>query len=118
MALLRIRERTSGKKLNRKPGHAAVKSAHDEWLRSMGINPNKKSSRTRKSTNSIPDYKVQSSNTVPTSDKICDNGSIKKTVRYTGTEIAGITLNHKQNYEPVRRDNKQAAVDSAQMRRN
>lgn len=118
MALLRVREKRSGKKLNRKPGHAAVKSAHDDWLRSMGINPDKKPSRKSKSVNTIPDYKTVSSNTVPTSDKICDNGSIKKTVRYTGTEIAGITLNHKQNYEPVRRDNKQAAVDSAQMRRN
>ena len=55
---------------------------------------------------------------VPTSDLIPGNGSKRETTRYTGTEIAGIALNHKQNYEPIRRDNPQAAIDSAQMRRS
>lgn len=54
----------------------------------------------------------------PTSDCIPGNGSKREAMRYTGDEIAGIALNHKQNYEPIRRDNLQAAVDSAQMRRN
>ena len=56
--------------------------------------------------------------TIPTSDKIPDNGSKRETMRYTGNEIAGVALNHKQNYEPIRRDNPQAAIDSAQMRRS
>lgn len=55
---------------------------------------------------------------VPTSDSIPGNGSRRDSQRYTGTEIAGIALNHKQNYEPIRRDNLQAAKDSAQMRRS
>jgi hypothetical protein len=55
---------------------------------------------------------------VPTSDKIPGNGSKREANQYTGTEIAGIALNHKQNYEPIRRDNLKAAVDSAQMRRS
>jgi hypothetical protein len=52
------------------------------------------------------------------SDAIPGNGSKKETVTYTGDEILGIALNHKSNYEPIRKDNKKAAVDSANMRRN
>jgi hypothetical protein len=84
----------------------------------MGINPNKKPSNKSRNLNTIPDYKCQSNNTVPTSDKICSNGSIKEKQTYTGNEIAGVALMHKQNYEPIRKDNKQAAVASSQMRRN
>ena len=114
MALLRVREKASGKKLNRKPGHAQAKAAHDEWLRSMGINPDKK-----KKLKGVakPDLSVQSTNNIKTSDKICSNGSIKEQQKYTGTEIAGIVVTHKSNLMPVRKDNKQAAIDAAQMRR-
>jgi len=54
----------------------------------------------------------------PTSDCIPGNGTRREVMRYSGQEIAGIALNHKQNYEPIRRDNLQAAVASAQMRRS
>lgn len=54
----------------------------------------------------------------PTSDSIPGNGIQREVMRYSGDEIAGIALNHKQNYEPIRRDNLQAAVDSARMRRS
>ena len=117
MALLRVREKASRKKLNRKAGHAQVQAAHDEWLRSMGINPDKKPKRPRKSTVDMPDLSVSSTNTVKTSDKICDNGSIKNTPKYTGNEIAGIVVTHKHNLMPIRKDNKQAAIDAANMRR-
>ena len=56
--------------------------------------------------------------TVKTSDTVPANGNSKQAQKYTGDEIAGVALLHKQNYEPIRRDNKQAAVDAAQMRRN
>jgi hypothetical protein len=55
---------------------------------------------------------------VPTSDSIPDSGVRRKSTSYTGHEIAGVTLLHKQGYEPVRRDNLQAAKDAAQMRRS
>lgn len=54
---------------------------------------------------------------VPTSDAIPGNGVRRSTQRYSGHEIAGIALNHKQAYEPIRRDNLQAAKESARMRR-
>ena len=114
MALLRVREKASHKKINRKPGHAQAKAAHDEWLRSMGINPDKK--KRLKGVN-MPDLSVQSTNNIKTSDKICDNGSIKESVKYTGNEIAGIVVTHKSNLMPIRKDNKQAAIDAANMRR-
>ena len=117
MGMFRVYEKPSGKKPNRKPGHAQAKAAHDEWLRSMGINPDKKPRKTRKSVNKLPDLSVQSSNKIKTSDKICDNGSIKESQKYTGDEIMGITLLHKSSFEPIRKDNKQAAIDAAHMRR-
>jgi hypothetical protein len=64
--------------------------------------------------NAIPDYSTRAS--VPTSDSI-GNGYARAKDSYTGSEIAGVVLNHKSNYEPVRRDNKQAAVEAAAMRR-
>lgn len=64
--------------------------------------------------NEIPDYSTRAS--VPTSDNI-GNGSKRATPVYSGNEILGVVLNHKSNYEPVRRDNKQAAVEAAAMRR-
>lgn len=69
--------------------------------------------------NEIPDYGKRAS--VPTSDNTTSdnigNGYARAKDMYTGSEIAGVVLNHKSNYEPVRRDNKQAAVEAAAMRR-
>ena len=53
-----------------------------------------------------------------TSDRVPGNGSKKDANVYTGTEIGGIAVMHKSNLVPIRRDNKQAAVDVASMRRN
>lgn len=52
-----------------------------------------------------------------TSDRVPSNGSKKDANVYTGTEISGIATMHKSNLVPIRRDNKQAAVDVANMRR-
>lgn len=65
--------------------------------------------------NAIPDYRI-ASNGVSTSDSV-GNGHKRATPVYSGNEILGVVLNHKSNYEPVRRDNKQAAVEAAAMRR-
>lgn len=51
------------------------------------------------------------------SNVICSNGVKKETPTYTGNEIAGIVTTHKSNLMPIRKDNKQAAVDAANMRR-
>lgn len=53
-----------------------------------------------------------------TSNRIPTTSSKKHENRYSGQEIAGLCQLHKSSAEPVRRDNKQAAVDAAQMRRN
>ena len=67
-----------------------------------------------RNTNSIPDY-----NTGPrmTSDKVAGHGVAKERKIYTGNEIAGIVVTHKSNLMPIRKDNKQAAIDAANMRR-
>ena len=105
------------RKPNRK-GLAQAKASHDEWLRSMGINPDKKPSKRNLKGVGLPDLSCPNTNTVKTSDKICGSGTIKETQSYTGNEIAGIVVTHKSNLMPVRKDNKQAAIDAAQMRRN
>lgn len=64
----------------------------------------------------IPDYSTN--NYRITSNAIPGNGSKKEQNVYSGNEIAGITVMHKSNLVPIRRDNPQAAIDAAQMRRN
>lgn len=67
--------------------------------------------------NDIPSYKVES-NLPKTSDTIPGKTPKKFENVYSGDEIMGIAVMHKSNLVPIRRDNKQAAVESAQMRRN
>lgn len=91
---------------------------HEAWLKTMGVGKvqlptNAKGERV--GINSIPDY---STGPRMTSDRVAGNGVAKERVQYTGTEIAGIVTTHKSNLMPVRKDNKQAAVDAATMRRN
>jgi len=82
----------------------------EKFYTKMGIDTNKKSDYRYE----IPEYM---SGPRVTSDKICSNGTKKDAVKYTGTEIAGIVVTHKSNLMPVRKDNKQAAIDAASMRR-
>jgi hypothetical protein len=70
----------------------------------------------RESIHEIPDYSTD--NYRKTSNSIPDNGSSKMRNTYTGDELMGISQLHKSNAVPIRKDNKQAAVESAQMRRN
>jgi hypothetical protein len=67
--------------------------------------------------NEIPDYKVKS--TLPKTSDIIPCKTPKKMENiYSGNEIMGIAVMHKSNLVPIRKDNKQAAIDAAQMRRN
>jgi hypothetical protein len=67
--------------------------------------------------NEIPDYKIKS-NLPKTSDTIPGRTPKKFENVYSGNEIMGISVMHKSNLVPIRRDNKEAAVDAAQMRRS
>ena len=97
---------------------AQAQAEHETWLESMGVGKtklptNKKGERV--GIYSIPDY---STGPRMTSDRIAGNGTARERIQYTGTEIAGIVTTHKSNLMPVRKDNKQAAIDAATMRRN
>lgn len=70
-----------------------------------------------KSVNEIPTYKVKP-NQPKTSDTIPGKTPKKRENVYSGDEIMGIVVTHKSNLMPVRKDNKQAAIDASQMRRN
>ena len=99
---------------------AAKQAEHEAWLESMGVGKKQLEEKLyvngkRISVNNIPDY-----NTGPrvTSDRVAGHGVAKERVQYTGDEIAGIVVTHKSNLMPIRKDNKQAAIDAATMRRN
>tara|TARA_R100001509_G_scaffold68674_1_gene38052 strand:- start:7 stop:354 length:348 start_codon:yes stop_codon:yes gene_type:complete len=98
----------------RKPKHKSKKlrkaeAEHEKFLKQLGVGRS-----TTKHKNKLPDL---SCGPRVTSDNICSNGTKKDAVKYTGNEIAGIVVTHKSNLMPVRKDNKQAAVDAASMRR-
>jgi hypothetical protein len=84
----------------------------DQFLKRMGY----KGTGPRTSIHEIPDYRTD--NYRITSNVIPGNGSKKDQKVYSGNEIAGVVVTHKSNLMPIRRDNPQAAVDAAQMRRN
>lgn len=88
-----------------------AEAEHNKFLEKLGVGKSKTDYRY-----DLPNYKTNN-NLPPTSDTICSNGIKKQTNKYTGNEIAGIVVTHKSNLMPVRKDNKEAAVDAANMRR-
>lgn len=106
---------SSGRKKPRKKTESikAAEKALQETLARVGYKGN--SSTVRRP------YKHDSGivrHSVATSDQIPGNGSKRESNKYTGDEIIGIALMHKQAYTPVRRDNKKSATEISQMRRN
>lgn len=104
------------KKKRRTPTRVERKAAQEEemqqFLRRMGysgLGP-------KESVNEIPCYKTN--NYSETSNKIPANGHKTRKNSYSGDELLGIAQTHKSNAVPIRKDNKKAAVDVAQMRRN
>lgn len=69
------------------------------------------------SVNEIPDYRIKVSGP-STSDKIPGATPKKQESKYSGTELLGIAVMHKSNLVPIRKDNKESAVEVSQMRRN
>ena len=91
---------------------------HDKWLRKMGVHPEQLKARPSRSVNTIPNYS-RSDNTVPTSDVIPTGATKQQSQEYTGErKLLGIATMHKSNMVPVFEDNKEAAKEIAQMRRN
>ena len=91
---------------------AAQEKEMQQFLKRMGYS----GSSPKESVNEIPCYKTN--NYSVTSNRIPGNGPKHHENKYSGTEILGIVQTHKSNAMPIRKDNKQAAVDAAQMRRN
>ena len=104
------------KKSNRGPTKAerleARKKEMESFLKRVGYT----GSAPKTPVNEIPNYKTE--NYRVTSNTIPGNGSKKKELFYSGDEILGICQLHKSNAVPIRKDNPQAAIDAAQMRRN
>ena len=88
-----------------------AEAEHNKFLKKLGIGKSSGDTDYR--------YDLPNLNCGPsmTSDQVAGNGTAKERKRYTGNEIAGIVVTHKSNLMPVRKDNKQAAIDAASMRR-
>ena len=95
-------------KIKKKPGWKAREAEHQAFLDRMGVKGTKHDYRHERH--------VFSTNRSMLSNKI-ENGTLKETNKYTGDEIAGIVVTHKSNLMPIRKDNKNAAIDAANMRR-
>jgi hypothetical protein len=113
MSSLTTKKRKSKKKTK---SLIAAEELHEATLARLGVGKVKLPTNDRGQRigiNDIPNYKVDR----VTSDNIPANGSAKEQSVYTGNEIAGIVTTHKSNAQPIRKDNKHAAVDAANMRR-
>jgi hypothetical protein len=123
MSLVRGMSTNSTRKRRVKKSARQLKAEqeHEAWLASMGVGKHLNALYdkwgNRKGLNSIPDYSEHQA-TAQLSNRVAANGTARETQKYTGTEIAGIVTTHKSNLMPVRKDNKQAAIDAASMRRN
>jgi hypothetical protein len=91
---------------------AAQEKEMQRFLKRMGYS----GTGPAESIHEIPCYKVKSA--YKTSDQIPGNGPKFQQNTYSGDQLLGISQMHKSNAVPIRKDNKQAAVDAAQMRRN
>lgn len=82
---------------------------HEAWLISMGVGKKKADSG-----NKIPDYATRDN--VKLSNGIPENGSTKKTYKYSGDYVKGIAVTHKSNLMPV--TSREQAIEISNMRRN
>ena len=109
MPTLIYTKHTSGKKINKTPGHAKAKAEHELFLKKMGISTTPRANKSKKL-----EYTPYVRTGVPTSDAICATSG-KKENTYTGTLIKGIATMHKSNAVPV--INKEQATEISNMRR-
>lgn len=97
------------KKMSKKMQEAHAK--HQMFLDSMGVGK-----RTELKGVDVVDNTYRRKQEL--SNVICSNGFKKETPQLTADSgIVGIVTTHKSNLMPIRKDNKQAAVDAANMRR-
>lgn len=120
MHLVRGMSTISTKKRKQKGITAADRAAkveHEKWLRKMGVHPEQLAKREKVAVNEIPDYK-RDSRSLPTSDRICGNGTRKEGNTYSGErQLLGVATMHKSNMVPVFADKKEDAKEIARMRR-
>lgn len=88
-----------------------AKENHELFLKKMGYTGKYKGIPV----NEIPDYKIESN--LPKMSNVVGIGQKKKSSIYTGDELLGIATMHKSNAVPIRKDNKQAAIEVSSMRR-
>ena len=108
-----IQRGAASSKIKRKktPGLDKKRAEHERYLKSLGVGKTKPNAHLE-----ISCYTEKAAPVIST-ESICGHGAAKERKIYTGNEIAGIVVTHKSNLMPIRKDNKQAAIDAANMRR-
>lgn len=106
---------TKKRKQKRKPGWQQREAEHAKFLKSMGIDPDKKPKKRE-----FVEYKpkrdtfVRETPNYPScSNKIGGVATVRETPQYTGTLIKGIATMHKSNAVPI--INKEQATDISNM---
>jgi len=103
-------------KIKKKPGWQKAQAEHNAFLKSMGIDPDKKPSKQKGKPLETQSNDVhREGRSIPTSDVIPANAAAKQRNEYTGDYIVGIATMHKSNMVPVGRGDDPKAY--AQMRR-
>jgi hypothetical protein len=88
-----------------------AQAKHAAWLKKMGVDDASLEKRAVKNKNGrrVSIYEI----------KVAAHGPAKESMTYSGErQLLGIATMHKSNMVPIFADNKQAAIDVAQMRRN
>lgn len=101
------------RKHKRSPGWKQREAEHAKFLKSMGIDPDKKPKKQE-----FVEYKPSKVFTVertkyPSAGDGIGVGLVKETPKYTGTLIKGIATMHKSNAVPI--INKEQAIDISNM---
>ena len=97
----------------------AAEAEHDTSMRIQGVHPDQLAAKklTDIELRNIPNF-IKDRPSLPTSDKVCGNGTAKEQMVYSGErQLLGIATMHKSNMVPVFADKKEDAKDIASMRR-
>ena len=112
------------KKPTKNKRQLAAQSEHEKWLSKMGVHPDqlaeKKAKRGNVTTVEFPDYTSDSTNRIPTSDRIPGGAPTKQKERqvYSGErQLLGVATMHKSNMVPIFADKREEAKEIARMRR-
>ncbi len=104
-----------GPKPKKKPGWQKAQAEHDAWLKSHGINKNKRKKQEFVPYAPKPEPHRRQTPHYPSLNSFVGSAPKKESPKYTGGNLLGIGTLHKSNAVPI--FSKEDAEDQAKMRR-